>query len=155
MHHCLRAVEFLSSLNNLLMEITHNQVIPRLMVPVNMNHTFDLLHPGWCYEETWFHVTQLWELYHLLEFPMMFVLSERRHYASSEEAFIITLIKLATRDGNLVLADCFDFSGDGMVSLIYRFMIDVLDNKARGLLYRDAGCLRNWLNLSLILRTLL
>ena len=78
----------------------------------------------------------------------MFVLLERRHYASLKEAFIITLTKLATGDSNVVLADCFGFSGDGMVSLIYRFTIDVLDNKARGLLYGDAGCLQHWLHLS-------
>jgi hypothetical protein len=35
-----------------------------------------------------------------------------------------------------------------MVSLIYHFMIDLLDNKARGLLYGDAGCLQHWLHLS-------
>jgi hypothetical protein len=84
-HHCLHAVEFLQSLDNQLMEIYPNQVIPH-MVLVNRNHTFDLLHPGWCYKKTRFRVTQLWELYHLLEFPVMFVLSERRHYASSERS---------------------------------------------------------------------
>ena len=34
-----------------------------------------------------------------------------------------------------------------MVSLIHHFMIDLLDNKARGLLYGDAGCLRRWAHL--------
>ncbi len=113
-HHCLNIVQFLSSLDNLLMEITPDQVIPRL-VPANRNHTFDLLHPGWCYEKTQFCVAQLRELYHLLEFPLMFVLSEKSHFASSEEAFIITLTKLATGDSNVMLADCFGFSGDGMM----------------------------------------
>ncbi len=32
------------------------------------------------------------------------------------------------------------------MSLIYRFMIDLLDNKARGLLHGDAGCLRGWVH---------
>ncbi len=82
-HHCLHAVEFLSSLDNLLMEITLDQVIPRL-VPANRNRTFDLLHPGRCYEKTQFRVAQLQELYHLLEFPVMLIFSERRRYASSE-----------------------------------------------------------------------
>jgi hypothetical protein len=145
-HHCLNVVRFLSLLDNLLMEITPDQVIPRL-VPANRNRTFDLLHPGWCYEKTRFRVAQLRELYHLLEFPVMFTLSENSHFASSEEAFIITLTKLATGDSNVVLADCFGCSGDGMVSLIYRYTIGELDNKARGLLHGDAGCLRRWLHL--------
>jgi hypothetical protein len=51
----------------------------------------------------------------------MFVLSERRHYAYLEEAFIITLTKLATGDSKVMLADCFGFSGNGMISVIYRF----------------------------------
>jgi hypothetical protein len=118
-HHCFHIVEFLSSLDNLLMEISPDQVIPCL-VPANRNRTFDLLHPGWCYEKTRFRVAQLRELYHLLEFPVMFVLSDKRHYASSEEAFILTLTKVATGASNVELADCFGFSGDGMVSLIYR-----------------------------------
>jgi hypothetical protein len=66
-HHCMHIVQFLSTLDNLLMEITPNQVTPCL-IPVNRNCIFDLLHPEWCYEKTWFHVAQLRELYHLLEF---------------------------------------------------------------------------------------
>jgi hypothetical protein len=145
-HHCLHAVKFLSSLDNLLMVITPDQVIPHL-VPANWNRTFDLLHPGWCHEKTHFLVAQLWELYHLLEFPAMFLLSNRGHYASSEEAFILMLTKLATGDTNLVLADTFSYLGDGMVSLIYRFMISILDNKARGILHDSAGCLWCWVHL--------
>jgi len=48
-HHCMHVMESFSSLDNHLMEITPDQVIPRL-VPVNRNCTFDQLHPGWCYE---------------------------------------------------------------------------------------------------------
>jgi hypothetical protein len=145
-HHCMLTVEFLSSLDIHLMETTPDQVIPHLVL-ANRNQTFDLLHPGWCYEKTRFRVAQLWELYHLLEFPVMFVLLERRHYASSKEAFIITLTKLATGDSNVVLADCFGFLGDGMVSLIYRYTIGELDNKAHGLLHDGAGCLGHWAHL--------
>ncbi len=131
MHHCIQCVEIFETLDNLLMEITPAQVIPRL-APVNRNHTFDLLHPGWCYQKTRFLVIQLQELYHLLEFPVVYALTNRSHYVSTEEAFIITLTKLATGDSNVVLADTFGFSGDGMISLIYRFMIGIHDNKARG-----------------------
>ncbi len=56
-NHCIHAVEFLSSLDNLLMEITPDQVIPCL-VPANQNRSFDQLHPGWCYEKTHFRVVQ-------------------------------------------------------------------------------------------------
>jgi hypothetical protein len=117
-HQCMHTVEFISLLDNHLMEITPDQVIPRL-VPANRLRTFDQLHPGWCYEKTRFCVVQLRELYHLLEFPVRFTLSDRGHYASSEEAFILTMVKLATGDSNVELADYFGFSGDGMVSLIY------------------------------------
>ena len=97
------------------MEITPDQVIPPL-VPANYHCTFDLLHPGWCYQNT--HFVQLWELYHLLEFPAVFALTNRGHKASSKEAFAVTLTKLATGHNNVVLVDIFGFSGDGMVSLI-------------------------------------
>jgi hypothetical protein len=67
-HHCMCIIEFFSALNNLLMEITPDQVIPHL-VPTNRNQTFDLLR----------------ELHHLLEFPMMFVLLERRRVEYNSE----------------------------------------------------------------------
>jgi hypothetical protein len=67
------------------MEITPDQVIPCLIL-ANRHCTFDQLHPGCCYEKTRFHVVQLRELYHLLEFPAVFALMNRGHYASSEEA---------------------------------------------------------------------
>jgi hypothetical protein len=110
-HHCLHSVEFLQTHNNLLMEISPDQVSPRL-VPANRNRTFDLCHPGWCYQKTCFRVIQLWELYHLLEFPAVFALSKRGHYASLEEAFIVTLMKLVAGDSNVELADTFGFLVD-------------------------------------------
>ncbi len=146
MHHCIQCVEFFETLDNLLMEITPAQVIPCL-APANRNRTFDLLHPGWCYQKTRFRVVQLRELYHLLEFPAVYALTNRSHYASSEEAFIIMLMKLASGDSNVVLADTFGFSADGMISLIYQFMIGILDNMARGLLHDGVGCLQRWANL--------
>jgi hypothetical protein len=48
LHHLLECVNFFSLLDNLLMEITAGDVIPRLAL-VNRHRTFDLLHPGWCY----------------------------------------------------------------------------------------------------------
>jgi hypothetical protein len=125
------------------MEITGDEVIPRLF-PANRHHTFDLLHPGWCYQFTHFRVLQLRELYYLVESPAVFALMDRGHKASSEEAFILTVTKIATGHSNVALADLFGFSGDGMVTLIYQFLIGVLDNKARGLLHDGDGCLRRW-----------
>jgi len=143
LHHCIESFKFFSLLDNLLMEITADQVIPRL-VPANHHRTFDLLHPGWCYQFTGFIVLQLRELYHLLELPAVFALMDRGHKASSEEAFIITLTKLATGHSNVMLADVFGYSGDGMVSLIYRYLMGVLNNKACGLLHDGIGCLQRW-----------
>jgi hypothetical protein len=80
----------------------------------------------------------------LLEFPVVFVLMDRCHKASSEEAFILTITKVATGHSNVALADLFGFSGDGMVSLIYQYLIGVLDNKARGLLQDGVSCLQRW-----------
>jgi hypothetical protein len=114
LHHCIKCVQFFNLLDNLLMDITPDQVIPHL-VPANHHCTFDLLHPGWCYQFTRFRVLQLQELYHLLEFPALFALSNRGHYGSSEEAFITTVTKLATGHSNVMLADNFGFSRDGMV----------------------------------------
>jgi hypothetical protein len=128
------------------MEITADEVIPRLD-PANCHRTFDLLHPSWCYQFTHFRVFQLREMYHLLEFPAVFALTNRGHKASSEEAFILTVTKIATGHSNVALADIFGFSGDGMVSLIYRSMFGVLDNKARGLLHDGDGCLWRWVPL--------
>jgi hypothetical protein len=118
LHHSLECINFFSLLDNLLMESPADEVIP-LLVPANHHHTFDLLHPGWCYQFTHFRVLQLWELYHLLEFPTVFALMDRGHKASSEEAFILTITKIATGHRNIALVDLFRFSGDGMVSLMH------------------------------------
>jgi hypothetical protein len=98
--HFMYSVLFLSTLDSLLREVNPNQVIPRLVL-ANRNSTSDLLHPWWYYKKTQFRVAQLWELYNLLELPMMFVLLERN--APLEEAFNITLMKLATGDSNVVV----------------------------------------------------
>ena len=88
LHHSLKCVNFYSLLDNLLMEITADEVIPRL-APENRHRTFDLLHPGWCYQFIRFRVLQLRELYHLLEFPAAFALTNWGHKASSEEALLL------------------------------------------------------------------
>lgn len=64
----------------------------------------------------------------MLDFSLLSVLSESRH-ASSEEAFIITVTKVATGKRNVE----FGFSGGDKIYLIYRFMMGVLDKSARDL----------------------
>ncbi len=88
------------------MAIMPDQVVPHLNPP-NRHQAFDLLHEGWCYQHTRFHVVQLRELYHLLEFPAMFTVSTKGNLASSEEVFILTMVKLATGKTNMELADFF------------------------------------------------
>jgi hypothetical protein len=87
LHHCLEGVQFSQTLDSLLMEKNPTQVILRL-VPANHHCTFDLLHPGWCYQKTHFPIIQLRELYHLLEFPAVFAMTNRGHYTSSKEALL-------------------------------------------------------------------
>jgi hypothetical protein len=86
----------------------------------NFHFTFDLLHPGWCYQNTRFRVVQLWELYHLLEFPAVFALINRAIMLLPKKPLLLHYQswQLATGHSNVVLADFFGFSGDGMVSLI-------------------------------------
>jgi hypothetical protein len=57
------------------------------------------------------------------------------------------MVKLAKGFCNVELADLFGFGSNIDVSMIYRFMIDLLDNKARGLLHDGAVCLQHWANL--------
>jgi len=135
------------TLNDLQMEITPAQVIPRL-VPANCNVQLICYILGGVIRRP---VSMLYSLgavpFALLEFHAVFALMKRSHYASSEEAFIVTLTKLATGHSNVVLADIFAFSRDGMVSLIYHYMIGVLNNKARGILHACVGCLQQWAHL--------
>jgi hypothetical protein len=127
-----KVVFFFQQLDNLITVITPDQVIP-CMNPPNRHRKFDLLYEGRCYQHTRFCVVQLHELYHLLEFPAMFTVSTKGNLASSEEAFILAMVKLATGKSNVELADLFGFCGDAMVSLIYCCTIGVLDNKATGI----------------------
>ncbi len=85
----------------------------------------------------------------------MLALTDRGHKASPEEAFILTITEIATGHSNVALVDLLGFSEDGMVSLIYRYLIGVLDNKARGSLHDGADCLQRWAPFSLTLRRLL
>ncbi len=88
------------------MSIESDQVIPHF-APANRNCTFDLLEDGWCYRHTHFTVAQIHELYGHLQLPLTFTISTVGHLASSEEALIITLTKLATGSTNTSLMEVF------------------------------------------------
>ncbi len=49
----------------------------------------------------------------------MFTVSMKGNLASSEEAFILTMVKLATGKTNIELTDIFGFCSDAVVSMIY------------------------------------
>jgi hypothetical protein len=117
-NHCVQSCNLFQQLDNLLMVITPDQVVPRLNPP-NRHQTFGLLHEGWCYQHTRFRAVQLRELYHLLEFPAMFTVSTKGNLASSEEAFILTMVKLATGKTNADLVYLFGFCSIPIVSMIY------------------------------------
>ncbi len=97
---------FFFTLDSEFMNIEPDQVIPHF-APANRNHTFDLLEDGWCYHHTCFTLIQLRELYLCLQLPLTFTISTVGHKASSEEAFIITVTKLATGRTNTSLMEVF------------------------------------------------
>ncbi len=109
------------------------------------NCTFDLLEDGWCYHHTCFTVAQLHELYSLLQLPVMFTISTVGHKVSSEEAFIITITKLDTGRTNTSLMEVFGIVTDTFISRVYKYTLEVLNNKAEGILH--GNCLQHWVHL--------
>jgi hypothetical protein len=73
------------------------------------------------------------------------MISTRGHKASSEEAFIITLTKLATGSTNISLVEVFGATTDKFISRVFKTTIELLDNKADGLLH--GNCLQRWVPL--------
>ncbi len=140
----LRNNLFFITLDSEFMTIEPDQVIPRF-APANRNRTFDLLEDGWCYHHTRFTVAQLRELYLRLQLPVTFTISTVGHKASSEEAFIITVTKLATGRTNTSLMEVFGVITDTFISRVYKKTIEVLDNKADGVLH--GNCLHRWVHL--------
>jgi hypothetical protein len=140
----LRSNNFFFLLDSMFMNIEPEDMIPRLL-PANLNRTFDLLDNGWCYHHTRFTVSQLQELYHRLNLPVTLVISTRGHKASSEEAFIITFTKLATGSTNTSLVEVFGATMDTFISRVFKSIIELLDNKAEGILH--GNCLQHWVPL--------
>jgi len=73
------------------------------------------------------------------------MIATRGHKASSEEAFIITLTKLATGSTNTSLVEVFGATTDKFISRVFKTTIELLDNKADGLLH--GNCLQRWVPL--------
>jgi hypothetical protein len=89
------------------MEIPVKDMVPHL-VPPNSFRPFDQLYPGWCQSKTRFQVVQLREISHLLKFK-----------ASSEDAFILTMVKLAKGYTNIDLLEYFRYFSDIIAGYIY------------------------------------
>jgi hypothetical protein len=126
------------------MNFEPEMVIPRLL-PANLNHTFDLLDNRWYYHHASFNACQLQELYHRLNLPVSLTISTSGHKASSEEAFIIILTKLATGRASTSWVEVFGASTDTFISRVYNTTVELLDNKADGVL--QGNCLQHWVHL--------
>jgi hypothetical protein len=106
------------------MNIEPEKLIPCLL-PTNLNHTFDLLGNGWCYHHTCFNVCQLPELCHHLNLPVSLTISTGGHKAPPEEAFIITLTKLATGRTSTSLVEVFGATANTFISRVYKTTVEL------------------------------
>jgi len=105
-------------LDSWLMNITQDQIVPRLP-PVAQHRSFNLLHPDWCLQYTRLKIDQLRELHRFLHFPVM-IDADNRYRCTSEEALIITMVKLTQ---GFTLVHCRTFFGeasDSRLSRIFR-----------------------------------
>jgi hypothetical protein len=134
---------FFFTLDSEFMNIEPDQVIPQF-APANRNRTFDLLKDGWCYYHICFIVAQICELYLHLQLPVMFTIPTSGHKISSEEAFIITATKLATGRTNTSLLEVFSIVTNTFISRVYKYMLEVINNKADGILH--GNCLHCWVH---------
>jgi hypothetical protein len=103
-HSILRDINFLSTVDSLFMNIKEDDIIPRNNV-FNRNRTLNILSDSWAYANTRFNSAQLSELYFRLYLPATFIIFQQGHKASSEEAFIITLTKIASGNTNVDLTE--------------------------------------------------
>jgi hypothetical protein len=116
------------------MMVFPDQEVPQL-IPTAVNHTFDSLHEDWCYQYTRFRVDQLRCLHDLLQLPPVFIIHGDRSHSSSEEGFIITMVKLAMGFCNTTLCYYFGEPCHQPIADIYRHIIALLDDKAHGILH--------------------
>jgi hypothetical protein len=73
------------------------------------------------------------------------MISTRGHKASSEEAFIITLTKLATCSTSKSLVEVYGATTDTFISRVFKKNIELLNNNADGVLHGNG--LQHWVHL--------
>ena len=120
--------------NHLFMTIFPDQVVPRA-IPMAINRTFDSLSESWCYQNTRFTISHLKTIYTSLDLPDRIFINQRHAHCSSEYAFIVMCVKLATGMTTVKLATEFGEFNHQRISEMYRMMISVIDSKSEGILH--------------------
>jgi hypothetical protein len=100
-----------------------------------INRTFDSLSESWCYQNTRFTISHLKTIYTSLDLPDRIFINQRHAHCSSEYAFIVMCVKLATGMTTVKLATEFGEFNHQCVSEMYRMMISMIDSKAEGILH--------------------
>ncbi len=116
-----RLTKILLFMDFLFMTVFLEQETPHIVHPVR-NHTFDSLHAGLCYQYTPFNPLQLHILHDKLNLPPLFIIRQGR-VRCTEEAFIVTIVKLAMGLPNTILCDFFGIDNHQRVADIYNHTI--------------------------------
>jgi hypothetical protein len=138
----VRKTKILIGVDFLFMTIFPEQEVHHT-IPLAINHTFDSPENDWCYENTRFTVDQLRLIHLYLDLPPNFVIREGRVCCSSEEAFIVMMVKLATGFDNTRLCHLFGEFMVQQISGIYCYTISLLDSNAETFLH-GPGCIEQW-----------
>lgn len=85
------------------------------------------------------------ELYQLLKFMMEFGVPQRDTKKLLQKNMMT--VKLEMGFTNIDLVESFRFSCDAIAGYIYQQMVNLINNKANGLLLGGAACLHCWVNL--------
>ncbi len=85
------------------------------------------------------------ELYQLLKFMMEFGVPQRDTKKLLQKNMMT--VKLEMGFTNIDLVESFRFSCDAIAGYIYQHMVNLINNKANGLLLGGAACLHCWVNL--------
>jgi hypothetical protein len=120
--------------DHLFMTIFPHQVVTRA-IPMAINRTFDSLSEPWCYQNTRFIISHLKRIYTRLDIPDRIYIQQGHAHCSSEYAFIVMCVKLATEMTTVKLATEFGEFNHQRVNEMYRMMISVIDSKAEGILH--------------------
>jgi hypothetical protein len=104
-----------------------------------INHSFGYLNKDWYYRHTRFTVDQLRILHRYLDFPPLFFIHEGRAHCTSEEGFIIMVVKIATGFSNTKLCDLFGGPNHQQINDIYCFNVALLDSTAEGFLHGETS----------------